>query len=223
MKRILVILLMIWACFILQTSIVGRMEFLAVKPNLILILTVSIGFMQGRSEGLLTGFVCGLLVDLFYGSIFGFYALLYMAAGYFSGRFSQIYFDEDVKIPLVLVAFTDLIINVCIYVARFLLRGRLDFFKYAGSVILPEVPYLLQDQPYAGGEGEERETVPLDQGLGTADQYLEHFCAFRQYLSWPEIASEKNCLAAHAQVIHQRFPGTAAVRNQSSKVNSLQA
>ena len=40
---------------------------------------------------------------------------------------------------LVLVAFTDLIINVCIYVARFLLRGRLDFFKYAGSVILPEV------------------------------------------------------------------------------------
>ena len=139
MKRILVILLMIWACFILQTSIVGRLEFLAVKPNLILILTVSIGFMQGRSEGLLTGFVCGLLVDLFYGSIFGFYALLYMAAGYFSGRFSQIYFDEDVKIPLVLVAFTDLIINVCIYVARFLLRGRLDFFKYAGSVILPEV------------------------------------------------------------------------------------
>ena len=130
---------MIWACFILQTSIVGRMEFLAVKPNLILILTVSIGFMQGRSEGLLTGFVCGLLVDLFYGSIFGFYALLYMAAGYFSGRFSQIYFDEDVKIPLMLTALCDLFLNTAIYFLRFLLRGRVHFFSYLSGVIFPEV------------------------------------------------------------------------------------
>ncbi len=138
MKRKLVIVLMAWLLFLLQSTVFGRMEFLAAKPNLMLILTVAIGFMQGKSEGLLTGFLCGLMIDLFYGGLLGFNALLYLLAGYFSGRFSQIYFDEDVKIPLILTALTDIALNFVVYVAAFLLRGRVSFFGYFRGVILPE-------------------------------------------------------------------------------------
>ena len=139
MKRKLIIVLIAWILFLLQTTVFGRMEFLAAKPNLLLILTVAIGFMQGKSEGLLTGFLCGILIDLFYGDMLGFYALLYMLAGYFSGRFAQIYFDEDVKIPLILTVVTDLILNSVVYVAGFLLRGRIGFFGYLRGIILPEI------------------------------------------------------------------------------------
>lgn len=138
MKRKLIIILTAWLCFLIQTSVMGRLDILAVKPNIVLILTVSIGFMQGRSEGLLVGFLCGIMIDLFYGDVFGFYALLYMLAGYFCGRFSQIYFDEDLRVPLILIAFCDLCMGTAIYVVRFLLRGRLDFRAYVGSVIVPE-------------------------------------------------------------------------------------
>lgn len=41
-------------------------------------LTVSFGFMRGKKEGMFVGFFCGLLIDIFYGSMIGFYALIYM-------------------------------------------------------------------------------------------------------------------------------------------------
>ena len=114
-------------------------DFLAAAPNLMLILTVSIGFMQGRTEGMLTGFLCGLLIDLFYGDVFGFYALLYLLTGYFCGRYSKIYFDDDVKIPLILVTVCDLAFNAAVYIIRFLLRGRLNIIGYLRNVILPDL------------------------------------------------------------------------------------
>ena len=138
MKRKLIILLVLWILFILQTAVFPMLDFLAAVPDLMLILTVAMGFMQGKVEGLMTGFVCGLLTDLFYGDIFGFSALLYMLPGYFCGSFSKIYFDEDVKMPLLLVGVSDVLKGVIIYAARFLLRGRLDFPGYLTSVILPE-------------------------------------------------------------------------------------
>ena len=114
------------------------LDFLASVPDLMLILTVAIAFMQGRVEGILTGFLCGLLTDLFYGDIFGFQALLYVLTGYFCGSFSQIYFDEDVKMPMLLVTVCDVAKNLIIYVSRFLLRGRVNLPGYLKTVILPE-------------------------------------------------------------------------------------
>lgn len=139
MRRKLVIFILVWFCFILQTTVFGMIDFLAAAPNLMLILTVSIGFMQGRTEGMFVGFACGLLTDLFYGDVFGFYALLYLLAGYFCGRYSHIYFDDDVKIPLLLVAGCDLAMNFTIYLLRFLLRGRTDIPGYLRTVIFPDL------------------------------------------------------------------------------------
>ena len=139
MKRKLIIAMMLWICFILQTTVFSTFRFLSATPNLMMILTVSIGFMQGRTEGLLTGFACGLLYDICYGGLFGFYALLYMLCGYFCGRFSKIYFDEDIKVPLLLTGGCDAFFNLVVYFSRFLLRGRLHFAGYLKAVMVPDV------------------------------------------------------------------------------------
>ncbi len=65
MKRKIVILILIWVLFILQSTVFKFLQIADTSPNMLLILTVAIGFMQGKKEGLFTGFFCGLLIDLF--------------------------------------------------------------------------------------------------------------------------------------------------------------
>ena len=113
----------------------------SIVPNLLLILTVSFGFMRGKKEGMFVGFFCGLLIDIFYGSMIGFYALIYMYIGFCNGFLYKIFFDEDVKVPMVLVAGSDIAYGVLVYGLQFMLRGRLDFFSYLQHIILPEMVY----------------------------------------------------------------------------------
>ncbi len=137
----MIILILIWVSFLLQTTVFKQLQLAFTAPNLLLILTVSIGFMQGKKEGTLTGFISGLLIDLFYGNLFGFYALIYMLIGYFSGRYCKVYFDEDIKVPLILIAAGDFLYNLIVYLTRFFLRGRTAFFGYLKEIILPEVVF----------------------------------------------------------------------------------
>ena len=84
MKSKIVLFFTIIICFLMQSTVLHLISIGSITPNLLLILCVSMGLMRGRKSGLWTGFFCGLLVDLFYGSVFGFYALIYMYAGFFS-------------------------------------------------------------------------------------------------------------------------------------------
>ena len=59
--------------------------------------------MRGRKTGLIVGFFCGLLMDLFFGSVIGFYSLIMMYIGYSNGLFRRIFYPEDIKLPLILI------------------------------------------------------------------------------------------------------------------------
>lgn len=141
MKSRLVLLITILVSFLLQSTLVQVITIGSITPNLLLILCVSMGLMRGRKSGMWTGFFCGLLVDLFFGSLFGFYALVYMYVGFFSGYAYRIYYDNDIKVPLVLTAIMDLLYNFAIYMLQFLLRGRLSLGTYFTRIIVPEVFY----------------------------------------------------------------------------------
>ncbi len=139
MKRKIVIFLIMWILFLLETAVLPMLPFLSAVPNLMLILTAAIGFMQGKKEGLMTGFLSGLLVDLVYGSVFGINALMLLLIGYVSGCFADIYFDEDVKIPLVLVTGGEVFINLAVYVSGFLLRSKAPLGSYLLRIFIPEI------------------------------------------------------------------------------------
>lgn len=141
MRRKITLAILILVCFLLQTTVFRSLEMGQVAPNLLIILTISFGFMQGKKEGLMVGFFSGLLIDLFYGDVLGFYAMLYMYIGYLSGFFCKIFFDEDIKVPIVMVAAGDFILNFAIFVLKFLFRGRVDLYSYLKMIILPEIVY----------------------------------------------------------------------------------
>jgi len=143
MKRKFLITILILFCFLLQSTVFHALSFNGIIPNLLIILTASYGFMGGRKSGLITGFVSGLLLDIFFGDAIGFYALIYMYIGYINGLFSKIFFPEDIKLPLCLIAGSDFAYNFLCYCLLFLLRGRFQIGFYFTHIILPEMVYTI--------------------------------------------------------------------------------
>ena len=143
MKRKIVVTIIILVCFILQCTVFRSLAFGGIIPNLMIILTSSFGFMRGEREGLVIGFFCGLLCDIFYGNILGFYALMYMYIGFVNGKFSRIFYHEDIKLPIALIVVSDLTYGIVCYVLQFLLRGKFDLPYYFTKVILPEAVYTI--------------------------------------------------------------------------------
>lgn len=143
MRKYIVAALMILICFILQTAVFPAAALNGIAPNLLILLVASYGFMNGEKSGMVIGFLCGLLTDIFSGDVIGFYALLYMFTGYINGMFQRLFYPEDVKLPLCLITASDLGYGFVCYFLLFMLRNRLDFGFYFMNVILPEAVYTL--------------------------------------------------------------------------------
>ncbi len=141
MKRFITLTALVLICFLLQTSAFKFLELNGVVPNIMLILTMSFGLMRGRKEGMLVGFFCGLLVDIFFGFAIGPYAMIYMLIGYVNGFFHKLYYVEDVLLPMVMIAINDLAFNLIIYTVFFVMRNKMNLVSYLEHVIIPEILY----------------------------------------------------------------------------------
>lgn len=141
MKRFFITMFIILVCFLLQTTAFQRIALAGEVPNLILIVTVAIAYMRGKAEGMYVGLACGLLVDIMYGDVIGLHGMLYMFLGYFIGICNEIYYKDDLTVPIVIIAISDFLYNFSFFVLSFLLRGRLNIFFYIRRIMLPELVY----------------------------------------------------------------------------------
>ncbi len=142
-KRVIVTALTVCICYMLQCTLFPNLALASIKPNILIILTASYGFMRGPRDGMLVGFFSGLLTDIQFGNILGFYALIYLLAGYVNGLFEQMYYDDDVKLPLALVGATEFIYGLIVYLLMFMLRSEFDFLHYLRHIIIPELIYTI--------------------------------------------------------------------------------
>ena len=143
MLTVIVSTFFIFICFLLQSTIFHKLSLGGIIPNLMIILTASYGFMRGRKSGLLIGFFSGLLMDIFFSDVLGFYALLYMYIGYLNGVFKKMFYPEDIKLPIALIVGSDFLYNILIYLISFFLRGRFQFIYYFLNIIVPEMVYTI--------------------------------------------------------------------------------
>jgi rod shape-determining protein MreD len=141
--RKVVLALLILSTFILQSTLFRAIAFAGIGPNLMITLTAAFGFMRGEKEGMWIGFFLGLLQDLFFGQLLGFHALVYLYFGFLNGKFSGIFYPEDIKLPLALITVSDLSYGLVYYILNYLLRGRFEFGYYFGHVIFPEAIYTI--------------------------------------------------------------------------------
>ncbi len=141
MRRFLTTVFILITAFVLQGTLFSYLNLGNTCPNLLLILSVSLGLMRGRKTGLLTGFFSGLLIDIFFSSYIGFFALLLMYLGYFGGAFHRVFFADDIKLPLTLIFTTDMIYGFICYLFFFLLKGDLNISFYLMNICIPECVY----------------------------------------------------------------------------------
>ncbi len=141
MKRFIVVILEIFICFLLQTTVFQWVALAHVTPNLLLILTVAVGLMRGRAEGLTVGLVCGLLIDFCYGNVLGLYGLIYMIIGYLNGYSHRIFVKDDLTVPVLLVGFSQFVYFFLFYVFEYLLDGKLNILFYLVRIGLPGIVY----------------------------------------------------------------------------------
>ena len=143
MKRKVITFFIILISFLLQSTLFVKLKFGAVSPNLMLVVTSSFGFMRGRKSGIAVGAISGLLVDIFWGQLLGFHTLLYTVIGYLNGSFERLFYDEDVKHPIVLISASEFLYGICIYVFVYMLQGDFAFGTYLFSIIIPELVYTI--------------------------------------------------------------------------------
>lgn len=141
-RRISTIIVIILA-FLLWTTMFQSLKLANVAPNMMLIVVVCYSYMRGRTSGILIGFLCGILSDMMYGTVIGLYAFGLMTIGFLCGYCQKVYFTDNYILPCVLVGISDLAYGLFYYVTEFLIRGRLNFWFYLSSVILPEVIYTM--------------------------------------------------------------------------------
>ena len=83
--RVVLCIVLAVSCFMLQSNFTRIIPILTAAPNLLLIVTFSVGFLKGRMWGMLTGLGCGLLLDSFSGGVLGYYRLILINIGYLNG------------------------------------------------------------------------------------------------------------------------------------------
>ena len=142
MKRVIGLIAII-ICFLLQSTLFHYIAFAGIVPNLMIIITSILGFMEGRTDGMLAGFLCGLLTDIFYGSVLGMNALIFLLIGYANGALNRVFYPDDIKFPLIYIAASDTACLIMTYLSGFLLRARFNIGYYFIHLMVPELIYTI--------------------------------------------------------------------------------
>lgn len=140
-KHAIFYIISVIVCFLLQTSVFEFLKLNDVMPNVLLILTASFALIRGKRVGMGIGFSCGLLIDIFSGNVLGQYALLYVLIGFINGFFHSYFYEDEALLPIALLVANSFVYSLLIFFFFFLLRGRVEFFAYLLSVIIPEAVY----------------------------------------------------------------------------------
>lgn len=120
--RILVYTFVILLIATLQCTLLEYVRVFGVKPNLILIFTISVALLRGNVEGAAVGFFAGLSQDMLTGKVLGVYALLGLYLGLLIGSVNKRLYRENI---LVIIFFS------------FVSTAAYEFVIYAAGVLLP--------------------------------------------------------------------------------------
>ena len=127
--------------YILQSTVFMRFSILGVNPDTAIIVIVSYGILRGDVEGAIFGFFTGLTHDIFGANFIGLYAMLGMFTGFIAGKPFKDYFKDNYFLPFMIIVAATLSYQIMIFFTSFLIRGRLEFWFYFTSIILPKTIY----------------------------------------------------------------------------------
>jgi rod shape-determining protein MreD len=85
---------------LLQTTLLPQLSLLGASPDLVLLVTIAMGLLEGPIAGAVTGAAGGLLEDLLLSAITGLTALTYLLIGYSVGKIRPYVQSTSVLVPV---------------------------------------------------------------------------------------------------------------------------
>lgn len=134
MKPVVMFLMLSFA-FALDCALISRIALLGIKPSFTLCVVVAMGAANGRFTGSMAGLLTGAMMDLMFGPQFGFYALLWMAAGYIGSTVCARYLSDSVLACGVVVSITFAVKEILMMVITAIMGVKTEnviilFFRY---------------------------------------------------------------------------------------------
>lgn len=140
-KKLITFTIYIFCITLLQTNFMGFIEVYNIKPNLFIILIVSIALLRGNVEGAAVGFFTGLVQDLISGRIIGLYALLGLYIGFIMGSVNKRLYRENILISIFFTFIATIFYELVVFLTVLLSGINTDFIKALTTIILPEAIY----------------------------------------------------------------------------------
>lgn len=136
-------LLFVFFPLVLQTVVFPHLPLFGVVPNLILLITICYGLLEGIRPGLYLGILGGLCLDLASSGILGINIIAMGALGLGAGYLERMVFKDYLLVPVCLVQIGTILAELfscCILLA---FGWRIDFLSFLGSTLLPLCLYHL--------------------------------------------------------------------------------
>lgn len=118
------LILLIFA--MVETAILSNLSFLPAVPDLVLLASLYIVMMNGKTAGVILGFVSGLILDFITGCPFGYNCLLRTLICYFAG-----FFNKNLNLPGFFIPF---LIGLCGTFAKVFITWLISLF-YPNTVV----------------------------------------------------------------------------------------
>lgn len=126
---------------VLQTTLVDYISINGIKPNLLLVFVVSAAILRGNVEGAAIGFSTGLILDMLFGRVLGFFALLGFYLGIVIGSVNKRVYRENYLVAIVLTFVSSVIYEGLVYLLNAFMKGNVELLVPLVKAILIEAAY----------------------------------------------------------------------------------
>lgn len=121
----------------LQMSIPNVLD-LTILPNTSVVLVICYAYLKSDVEAATFGLLVGLLQDILFSQVIGYYALIYFVVGFVMSHLLKHFMNSNI-IPIVLLNFIGTFMySIMVYLFTYFFRGKLQFFHYMYNITLFE-------------------------------------------------------------------------------------
>ena len=124
---------------ILQSTVLGRIPFLKVLPDLVLCILVFSAYVNGTMTGQVSGFFSGLFQDFLSASPLGMHCIIRTITGALTGIFKEKFFLDLFFMPAILCALATVIKAVLVFLLHLIMGSVVPFYSITSSVFWIEL------------------------------------------------------------------------------------
>lgn len=139
--RILVYAFFLSLLLMLQSTLLSYVRIYNVKPNLLIIFVICVALLRGNVEGASVGFFAGLLLDMAFGKLLGFYSLLGFYLGLAVGSVNRRLYRENYLVVIFFTFAATTLYEAAVYILNNFMTGSMELLVPLTVKILPEAVY----------------------------------------------------------------------------------